>query len=196
MTNMNRDREEPRETMLLDSPSAIKAYVHPVRMTIVSLLAETKRTESDVARLLGVHPANLTRHFRSLEKAGLIRLVEKRDTGRNLEKYYRAAAHTFEVESNSRNPAGRAALALGILRNNLSAAMRIATDDKADAVLALLATARISASKIAQFQKKLGRLIEEFQASDSNGEKAFSLAAALYPEVSAKGIPHGQRVHL
>lgn len=100
------------------------------------------------------------------------------------------------MKPKGQNTTGKAALALGILRDNLSTAMRIATDDQADTVLALLATARISTSKIAQFQKKLGRLIEEFQASDSNGEKAFSLAAALYPEVSAKGIPHGKKVHL
>lgn len=70
MTNEIQDAREPRETMLLDSPNGIKAYVHPVRMTIVSLLAEAKKTESEVARLLGVHPANLT---------GISRPSRKRD---------------------------------------------------------------------------------------------------------------------
>ena len=93
-------------------------------MTILALLAQEKQSVSGVARQLNVHPANLTHHFKLMEKLELIKLVEKRETGKNLEKFYRAVAYTFSI-----NPGVEAAnkkmLALSILRDSLTTALHI-----------------------------------------------------------------------
>ena len=91
MTNLNM---RPKKLLVLQKPVEIKAYVHPTRMNILRMIAIRKRTVSSVARDLGVHPANITHHFKLLEKTKLIQLVERRDIGKNIEKYYRAAARS------------------------------------------------------------------------------------------------------
>ncbi|MDO9121366.1 MAG: helix-turn-helix domain-containing protein, partial [Anaerolineaceae bacterium] len=62
--------------MTINSDEQIRAYINPTRMTILSYLAKEKQSVSMIAQLLKVHPANLTHHFKVLEKVGLIKLVE------------------------------------------------------------------------------------------------------------------------
>jgi DNA-binding transcriptional ArsR family regulator len=62
----------PLFSQTLTANEQIRAYVHPTRMTILALLAQEKQSISGVARQIAVHPANLTHHFKLLEKAGLI----------------------------------------------------------------------------------------------------------------------------
>src|SRR5215470_16254095 len=81
----------------ITTPKQQKAYFHPVRMKILNFLTRERLTVSQAAERLRVHPANITHHFRILKGAGLIRLVEKRDVGRVVEKYYEAVAVVFDV---------------------------------------------------------------------------------------------------
>ena len=69
-----------------------------------------------------LHPANLTHQFRRLEQAGLIDLVEKRDIGRNIEKYYRATAYTFTIQWEKQTQSNKKTLALSILQDDLALA--------------------------------------------------------------------------
>ncbi len=114
--------EQPLVTQILNTDEQIRAFVNPTRMTILSLLVKEKQSISRIARQLNVHPANLTHHFKLLEKTGLIKLVEKRETGKNLEKLYRAVAYQFivdpDLETNNKE-----VLTLAILRDNLNAAI-------------------------------------------------------------------------
>ena len=66
----------------LTTEAEIAAYMNRTRMAILNALRDGAGTASQIAAKLGVHPANLTRHMRLLEEAGLIELVEKRDIGR------------------------------------------------------------------------------------------------------------------
>ena len=81
----------------LTTEKQITAYLHRTRMQIVAELQNGAATVTQIAKKLGVHPANLTRNFRILSEAGLIELVEKRDTGQNLEKWYATLADSFEI---------------------------------------------------------------------------------------------------
>lgn len=196
---MSNDSFTPLPSQALAADAQIRAYVHPTRMTILALLAAEARTVTGVARELGVHPANLTHHFRLLEKAGLILLVEKRDTGKNLEKYYRAAAYHFTVSPAEDQPSGQAALALTILRDNLTAAiqaMKAAGKNAAVAgktsaasgaapdepnVLALLASTRVLPEDLERFASRLEALREEFSALNADTGELYTLNMSLYP---------------
>ncbi len=74
-----------------------KAYLHPIRMKIMGNISKKAMTISQVAKEIGVHPANITHHFKILLNAKLIKLVEERDIGRNIEKYYLAIASHFDI---------------------------------------------------------------------------------------------------
>ncbi|NOX49062.1 MAG: helix-turn-helix transcriptional regulator [Gammaproteobacteria bacterium] len=158
----------------------IAAYLHRTRMDILRALSERPATVSQIGAQMNVHPANLTRHMRILEQSGLIRLVEKRDTGRNLEKYYASIAKTFDVAPDADvNSAHKAALTM--LRSDLSAALANLPDKNPGSVSALLAHARISAKDIGHFADQLAKLVAEFQSADSDTSTPYHLNLSLYP---------------
>jgi DNA-binding transcriptional ArsR family regulator len=129
-----------------------------------------------------VHPANITHHFKLLEKNGLIRLVEKRDIGKNIEKYYRAIAYAFIIKPSDASVTNKNALALSILKNDLSVAINTVekeTDSKK--IAALLSTAKIEPEKVQHFIGKLMNLVEEFKACDSSYGYVYNINLSLYP---------------
>jgi DNA-binding transcriptional ArsR family regulator len=174
----------PRPSLVLTDPDRIRACVHPVRLSLLRLLAPEARTATSVARELGVHPANLTHHLK--------RLVETRDTGRNLEKYYRAAARRFVVRPPSRRKASRTALALSVLRENLDAALEGNGPEEA---LVLLRTARLRPSDWKRFAVRLRGLVESFGRADAPSGRACTLGLGMYTEAAPRVSP-GARVVL
>ncbi|MBD3381404.1 MAG: helix-turn-helix domain-containing protein [candidate division Zixibacteria bacterium] len=188
---MTNDRQI-QEVMVLSEEQQVKAYVHPTRIVIVQMLAELKMTVSQVARKLGVHPANLTHHFKLLQKAGLIRLVEKRDIGKNIEKYYRASAIDFVVNTTRRKQVDKVHLALSVLKADLIEAMgRIKKQDSAD-VLSILNSARLSQADFNLFVRRLRGLANEFKQCDSDTGRTYNLNVSIYPgeisKTSSKNI--------
>lgn len=175
---------KPEQLLTLTSSEQIKAYVHPTRIMLLRLMAKEKRTISGIAKENGVHPANITHHFKLLEKAGLIRLVEKKDTGKNLEKYYRAIAYNFIVKPEAASggkKTNKKALALLILKDNLSSAVKTVKDDDEDNVLALLGTARLIPEDVRKLTTSLKEVINEFKECDSAEGIPYNINLSIYP---------------
>jgi DNA-binding transcriptional ArsR family regulator len=171
----------PREVLVLSTNSQIKAYVHPTRIAILRMLAAKKRTVSNVAKELGVHPANITHHFKLLERVGLIKLVERRDIGKNIEKYYRSIARNFVVSPGKATKSSKQALELAILRNNLSTAIGTVKKDGKHDVIAVIKIARILPRDIKSLQKRIMQLVREFSRYDSKHGRAYTLNVSVYP---------------
>jgi predicted transcriptional regulator len=182
---MYNNRFVPEQIKILSTEEQIKAYVHPVRMSIIDLLTEEKRTVSGVAKKFGVHPATITHHFKLLEKIDLIKLVEKRDTGRNIEKYYRAVALNFEVKLRRDKPVNKKALGLSILRNSLSTAIKEVRSGDSKPVIALMESARVKSKDVPKFQKKLMSLLKEFRSFDSRAGESYILSVGFYPDYTS-----------
>src|SRR5215467_1693526 len=68
------------------------------RLRIIELLAERPMTVTQLGELMGEAPAKMHYHVRELEKAGLLHLVETREKGGILEKYYQPIAREISVE--------------------------------------------------------------------------------------------------
>jgi DNA-binding transcriptional ArsR family regulator len=189
----SRRRATPRQLRVLSDPARIKGYLHPVRMAVLEMLGGERRTLTSVAREMRVHPANIAHHFRLLQRLGLIRLVETRDTGRNLEKYYAAVARNFVVRPKATRATSKRALALSILRDNLSAAIERITR-RSDEALALLASARLGPRDLGRFAKRLQALVAEFQRAEATKGRSYSLNVSLYPDDANASGPKGVRV--
>ncbi|WP_314619311.1 winged helix-turn-helix domain-containing protein [Streptomyces stackebrandtii] len=85
--------EQPRSIRLTD-PRALRAYAHPLRMTLVGLLRSTGPfTATKAAELTGESVASCSYHLRILAKYGL---VEEAPGGRGREKPWRATARYTE----------------------------------------------------------------------------------------------------
>jgi DNA-binding transcriptional ArsR family regulator len=168
--------------MALETEEKTRAYIHPTRMAILEMLAREKQSVSGIARTLGVHPANLTHHFKLLEKTGLIKLVEKRDTGKNLEKFYRAAAFHFTVNLVGESLENKKVLALSILHDHLTAALQ-ALRSQADeqSVFGLLKNLQLSPGDVVRFQQKLMKVLDEFAARHPKDGAAYTVNISFYP---------------
>ncbi|MFH8710460.1 winged helix-turn-helix domain-containing protein [Streptomyces zaomyceticus] len=85
--------EQPRSIRLTD-PRALRAYAHPLRMTLVGLLRSSGPfTATRAAELTGESVASCSYHLRILAKYGL---VEEALGGRGREKPWRATARYTE----------------------------------------------------------------------------------------------------
>jgi DNA-binding transcriptional ArsR family regulator len=172
----------------LTSEVEIVAYLHRLRMAILGALRAGPATVTQIASELGVHPANLTRHIRTLEEAGLILLVEKRDTGRNLEKYYQAVAKSFDVAPEADNLKSPQKIGLAFARSDLSSALSHLPDRDPRPVLALVAQARISLKDVGRFRRALTSIVESFSAANGHGGESYHLNVCLFPgEIDAAG---------
>ena len=172
----------PRAThRTLTSAREVGAYLHRTRLSILGALGDGPATVSQVAARLGVHPANLTRHVRILERAGLITLVEKRDTGRNLEKYYQASAHSFDVAPDQEALTAPHKIALAMARSELSAAMARLPDRSPGAVQVFSVGARLTPRRLRAFLAALARLAARFEGANRDTGEVYRLTLALFP---------------
>jgi DNA-binding transcriptional ArsR family regulator len=165
----------------LTSEREVGAYLHRTRLSILAALRAGPATVSQIAARLGVHPANLTRHVRLLESATLIVLVEKRDTGRNLEKYYRAAARSFDVAPDADALTAPHKIALAMARSELSAALARLPEKSPGAVQVFSIGARLLPQRRREFLAALARLAATFESADKSGGEAYRLTLALFP---------------
>src|SRR5579871_3809131 len=81
----------------LTSIAQMRALADPRRVHIVDRLAHQALTVTQLAAQLGLPAPKVHYHVRELERVGLLRLVETREKGGILEKYYRAVARTITV---------------------------------------------------------------------------------------------------
>jgi DNA-binding transcriptional ArsR family regulator len=83
----------------LENIEQMRAMADDLRLRVLQLLGHAPMTVTEIGKQLGV-PANKTHyHVRELERVGLLRLVETREKGGVLEKYYRAVARDFTIPS-------------------------------------------------------------------------------------------------
>ena len=167
--------------MVLNEPRMIKAYVHPTRISILRILATKKMTVSHVARILKVHPANITHHFRLLQKTGLIVLVEKRDIGQNIEKYYRSVARNFVVNLDRSRKFNKKALALTFLRDHLSSGIRAVKERENQKIIALIRTVKVRPDDIELLQNKIAKILKEFTQLHTQKGTAYTMNISVYP---------------
>lgn len=70
----------------------------PLRLKIIHRTREEPLTATQIAELLGETPQKIYYHLNELEKAGLVEMVEARQKGNLVEKYYRATAECFVAD--------------------------------------------------------------------------------------------------
>jgi DNA-binding transcriptional ArsR family regulator len=175
----------PVDSLILKSDRQVRAYVHPVRMDILKRLSLRELTISGLAREMQVIPANLSRHIKMLLAARLIKQVRTHDTGRNLEKFYRASARTYRVERKELLK-DKAATALSILRDGLDDAIARMESEPPAWVRAYLFSLRLNAQAADRFRERLREIASEFETlnQEADGE-AFLVSLAAFPSPGA-----------
>lgn len=81
-----------RETYELETLEQLRAVADVLRVRILNQLSQQAMTVTQLAELLDVAPSKLHYHVHELEKVKLLKLVDTREKGGILEKYYRSVA--------------------------------------------------------------------------------------------------------
>ena len=89
--------EDIPETYQLETIEQMRALAEELRLRIIEALGRQAMTSKQLALLLGEAPAKVHYHLHELEKVGLVNLVEIREKGNMLEKYYRAVARSISA---------------------------------------------------------------------------------------------------
>jgi len=89
--------EELADTFPIENLEQLRALADPLRMRILDQLVQRPMTMSQLGDAFGESTAKMHYHVRELEKFGFIKLVEKRERGGFIEKYYRAVARDVRV---------------------------------------------------------------------------------------------------
>jgi DNA-binding transcriptional ArsR family regulator len=89
----------PKPIHRVDTPEQLKAFTDALRVRILAELTKAPATNQQLATKLGEPQANVLYHLRFLLRSGLARLVDTQVKGGNVEKYYRAIAITFELQT-------------------------------------------------------------------------------------------------
>lgn len=89
------DRSQRPELAVVAEEAQVRALSHPERVRILTYLVDREATAAQVADALGGTRGGTHYHIRELQKAGLIEIVSRAESGGVLEKYYRAVARNF-----------------------------------------------------------------------------------------------------
>lgn len=86
-----------RERYEIETVEQLRAIADVLRIRIIDLLEKRAMTVTQLGEQLGLAPAKVHYHVRELERVGLLELVETREKGGILEKYYQPIAHVINV---------------------------------------------------------------------------------------------------
>lgn len=85
----------------ITSAEQAKIVAHPLRLQIISLFDDqVSRTSKQLADLLDLSPAKVHYHVRELARVGILELVETKEKGGVIEKYYLPVAEQFHIKLN------------------------------------------------------------------------------------------------
>ena len=148
-----------------------------MRTKIVFLLRERAASITELASVLSSPKGTVGHHVKVLEAAGLIHVVRTRKVRALTEKYYGRVARLFVLRSDESLPQELTG-ALGAMMLQQAADEAFASHPEKD--LSALLHVRLTDGDLVRFQKRLNRLIADFQRAEDPDGDAHALALSLF----------------
>jgi len=157
----------------------IRTVLEPTRTAIIELLSERAATVTQLADALDRAKGTIGHHCKTLQDAGLIRVVRTKQVRAITAKYYGRTARTFLfARLNDADVAEDFMLAEAIGQMRLSIEAGISDDP---AGFTTIRYARIPAERAAEWADRMHRLAVEFSSQPRQGERTYGMAIALFP---------------
>jgi DNA-binding transcriptional ArsR family regulator len=188
----------------IDSPDALQALSHPLRIEILDALRDPD-SAAGVARRLGAARQKVNYHLKELERAGLVVRTGERRNGNFVESLFRSAARTLVVSPRAAwgDPRRLAAMADQLsLENLVSLGERLQRDaavllDRAAFEGAQIASAAVDAEVrfasedaraafLDEYLAAVGPLLRKYGTKDGD---PYRVSLAAYPNPSGKERP-------
>ncbi|HVB25850.1 MAG TPA: helix-turn-helix domain-containing protein [Ktedonobacteraceae bacterium] len=187
-----------KEHYEIDSIEQLRAIADALRIRIVEMLQEQPMTVTQLGDVMGEAPAKIHYHVRELEKVGLLKLVETREKGGILEKYYQPIARDFSVANSLflRAAPDESLAAIGAwfdqLKESFQRVLRVAIEKKEDAPQLVLNDAILYLTDEEQQQlcQQINELFKPYmQRRGINGEQPIIGTFITYPRDVAMKAP-------
>jgi DNA-binding transcriptional ArsR family regulator len=196
------EKYKPAAIHIIKELEAAKAISDPLRLQIIEVLLHSPLTVNQIAGKLGLAASKLYYHVNTLEKHGLIQVVDTTIHGNIIEKHYWVTAYDYRLDHeiynfNVQEMEGK--------ENIISMTLATLDTTREDFVRSIEARAfnlehgadphprnvinsrevvRVSDEKMGEFQTRLHALIKEFEEMDDIvGEDAhpWAFTVFLYP---------------
>jgi DNA-binding transcriptional ArsR family regulator len=193
-------KEKAKSRFYIADLETLRAISDPLRVQIVELLGGKPLTVKQVAEKLGLAPSKLYYHFGALEKLGLIEVAETRMVANMQEKKYRSTAEIVDVDPSlfqftkegDNEPINiLISSTIDATREDLFRSLQArqfqleqGADETPRRMIVNRIVSHVSEERIGEFQERLVKLIQEFEAEDKTSkstDQTYALTVALYP---------------
>lgn len=178
----------------IENIEQLRAVADVLRLRIIDILREQPMTVTQLGEKLGMAPAKVHYHVRELERVGLLKLVETREKGGILEKYYQPIARVIGVERTLLSaPPDESIATLGALlsqvrENFLSAFQQVMERREENPMLSLGFTRLyLTPDELKSVLKHIEELAKPFeQPRGVEGEREVVASLLVYPEAQTE----------
>jgi DNA-binding transcriptional ArsR family regulator len=178
----------------IENIEQLRAVADLLRLRIIDLLEKQPMTVTQLGEMMGEAPAKVHYHVRELEKVGLLKLVETREKGGILEKYYQPIARDLSVNKALLSaPADESTAMLrtlfGQITEGFLGEFRRAVEQKSEKLEQAIGLSRLymTADEQARFWKQVADISRPYETPRGNeGEREIVSVMLIYPE-SATG---------
>ncbi len=187
-----------QERFEIDSIEQLRAIADALRMRILDTLQEQPMTVTQLGEMLGMAPAKIHYHVRELEKVGLLKLVETREKGGILEKYYSPIAKDITVaqslflRAEPHESLAATAAWFDQLRDSFQRVFRVAIEKKEDQPVLQLSSSVLymTVEEEQQLCQQINDIFKQYeQPRGKEGEQAFVSSYINYPRDVAMKTP-------
>jgi DNA-binding transcriptional ArsR family regulator len=186
---MDDSREyEADDVLVVSEPHQLRALGDDLRARIVLLIRERAASITELAHALELPKGTVGHHIKVLEQAGLVRVVHTRKVRALTEKYYGRVARLFVLRSDEGLPEKLAGGALTAIMLRQAAEELRASRPYEDQSAFL--HARLSPDDLRRFQRRLNRLVADFQKAETPEGEMHAFVFALFraqPGAGPKG---------
>jgi DNA-binding transcriptional ArsR family regulator len=215
---------KPGALHVIKDLEAAKAIADPLRLQIIEVLLPSPLTVKQIAEKLGLAPSKLYYHVNTLEKYGLIQVVDTVIHGNIIEKHFWITAYNYQVDQDiynfnvqelegKENIITMALTSLDTTRQDFIRSIEArafnlehGAEPQPRRVINSRELARIPDEKMDEFITKLQNLIHEFEGLDNPETKIghpWALNVFLYPtfyyedrdEDTPNGADHPHNAH-
>jgi DNA-binding transcriptional ArsR family regulator len=166
------------DVLVVRDPRQLRALADDTRARIVSLLRERAASTTELAEAMEIPKGTVGHHLKVLESAGLIRVVRTRQVRALTEKYYGRVARLFVLKGDESTPAELRGGALSSLMLRHAADELIASGDEQET--SALVNVRLGEADRKRFEKRLNRLVADYQAAETPAGERHVLAYSLF----------------
>jgi DNA-binding transcriptional ArsR family regulator len=185
------------ESYEIENIEQLRAIADMLRLRIFEVLQQRPMTVTQLGEELGEAPAKMHYHVRELEKVGLLRLVETREKGGILEKYYQPIAREISVEKSLLfAPPDEALAMVGALLNQMKdgfqGAFREALKQKDTKPRISLGYWRLylNSEEQEQLLKQIDELVKPFEIKRGVPEELeIQVFLTMYPQLASSPDP-------